>query len=218
MKLYDQCVRCAEAGKAAEMARKLGWDGICLVSEPGQFGKEASPKAAADISFGVEVKVQKASDIAKAVGSFRRKAGVLAFRCSTPEMNRLVLETAEADLLTGFWEGGMNHVLASIAKENNVAPCFELQPLMFSHGRQRTELFQSMLEAAKFIRNARAPFVISSGAQMPMDMRDPGELTSLGRLLGFDDSSIRKALSGTIIEENRKRLGGKWVMPGVEIE
>jgi len=143
---------------------------------------------------------------------------IIAFRSSTAEMNRTVLETPEADLLTGAWNGGMNHVLANLAKENGVAVGFELQPLMFSHGRQRTDLFQRMLECAKFVRKARAPFAISSGSQMPMDMRDSGELMSFGRLLGFQDDAIKQAMSDARLLENRKRLGGKWVMPGVEVE
>jgi RNase P/RNase MRP subunit p30 len=75
-----------------------------------------------------------------------------------------------------------------------------------------------MLEFAKFIRKAKAPMAIGSGAQMPMDMRDPGELASFGRLLGLQDNEINDGFSGKMALENRKRLSGKWIMPGVEVE
>jgi len=218
MRMVDICVRSADAAGCASTAGKLGWGGICVLVPPDKLKDFVKPKAGIDIALGVEIEARKASDVAKAVAGHRKSAEVLAFRCAGAEMNRVVLETAEADLLLGAWDGGMNHILANLAKENNVAIAFELQPLIFSHGRQRTELFGRMLECAKFVRKAGAPFVIASGAQMPMDMRDPGELTSFGRLLGFHDSEIKKAMSDRIVLENRKRLSGKWVMPGVEIQ
>jgi len=218
MKQYDLCVRSADIEGCAAVADKLGWDGICILLPPEMLKSFIKPKASIEISVGVEIEAKKPSDIAGAVGKYRRSAEMLAFRASTAEMNRAILETPETDMLLGAWVGGVNHVLANLAKENNVAVGFELQPLMFSHGRQRTELFGRMLECAKFVRKARAPFIISSGSQMPMDMRDCGELTSFGRLLGFQDDVIKKAMSGEMILENRKRLSGKWVMPGVDVE
>jgi ribonuclease P/MRP protein subunit RPP1 len=220
MRLFDQCVRCGDIAKAASAALRLGWDGICVLVPPERFSgaRAAAGKSAVDVSIGVEIEAVKPADVQRAVAAFRRKAEILAFRSGTAETNRVVLETVEADLLLGAWEGGINHVLAAAAKENGVAVCFEFQPLMFSHGRQRTELFSRMLEAAKYLRKARAPIAIGSGGQDPMDIRDPSVLASLGRLLGFQDDAIKKAMSDERVLENRKRLGGKWVMPGVEVE
>ncbi|MBM3304193.1 MAG: hypothetical protein FJY76_03775 [Candidatus Aenigmarchaeota archaeon] len=217
MRMIDICVRSADAAGCAAIAGKLGWDGICVLVPPDKLKDFVKPKAGIDIAVGVEIEARKQADVSRNVDRFRRSTEIMAFRCASAEMNRVVLETAEADFLLGAWGGGMNHVLAALAKENNVAVAFELQPLIFSHGRQRTDLFQRMLECAKFVRKARAPFALSSGAQMPMDMRDPGELMSFGRLLGFQDNEIKKAMSDVRVTENRKRLSGKWIMPGVEM-
>lgn len=218
MKRYDPCVRCLNMAEAAAIAEKLGWDGICALLPPESFESSGKSNARIDVSIGIEIEARKPSDVSKNIGRYRKTAEVIAVRSSGPEINRLVLEMPEADMLLGGWEGGINHVLAKIGKENNVAVCFELQPLMFSHGRQRTDMFQKMLEAARYLRKAKAPIAIGSGAQMPMDLRDCGELASFGRLLGFDDSQIKAAMSGDRILENRKKLSGKWIMPGVETE
>jgi ribonuclease P/MRP protein subunit RPP1 len=221
MRHYDMCVRCGSVSEVADVAKKLGWDGMCVLVSPEMFAqtKESAPvQKGIDISLGVEVEVRKPSDIQKTVEKFRRNAEILAFRSNTAEMNRAVLETAEADLLLGAWEGGVNHVLAAAAKDNEVAVCFEFQPLMFSHARHRTELFAKMLEAAKYLRKAGAPVAIGSGGQSPMDLRDWGMLTSFGRLLGLGDAMVQEGFSGRRVLENRRRLSGKWVMPGVEAE
>ncbi len=218
MKIYDPCVRCSSIAEAAAITGRLGWDGICVLLPPEMLKNIEKPKTGIDVSIGIEIDTKKPSEIAKAVGRYRKSTDVLAFRSSTPEINRAVLETPEADMLLGAWSGGMNHVLANLSKENDVAICFELSPLMFSHGRQRTELFGRMLDAAKFLRKSKAPVAIGSGAQMPMDIRDFGELVSFGRLLGFGDKTISEAMSGKRVMDNRKRLSEKWIMPGVEVE
>ena len=75
-----------------------------------------------------------------------------------------------------------------------------------------------MLETAKLVKKFRAPFVLTSGAMSEWDLRSPSEFYSFGKVLGFDPSGIRTNLSDKIVEENRKRLGDKWIMPGVEVE
>jgi hypothetical protein len=41
---------------------------------------------------------------------------------------------------------------------------------------------------------------------------------SFAKLLGLDPKRAKFALSPKMLEENRKRLGKNWIMPGVEIE
>ena len=68
------------------------------------------------------------------------------------------------------------------------------------------------------MRKFRAPFVLTSRANTEWDLRSASEMVAFGRVLGFQDKEIKDSLSGKILKENRKRLGGKWVIPGVERE
>jgi RNase P/RNase MRP subunit p30 len=52
----------------------------------------------------------------------------------------------------------------------------------------------------------------------PYDIRAPADIVSFGRVLGFRDPAIKAAMSDSVLKENRKRLSGKWIMPGVELE
>jgi RNase P/RNase MRP subunit p30 len=49
-------------------------------------------------------------------------------------------------------------------------------------------------------------------------MRSPHDITVFGKILGLSESQVKLGISDRLIKENRKRLSGKWVMPGVEIE
>jgi len=73
------------------------------------------------------------------------------------------------------------------------------------------------IEGSQLIRKYRAPFVLTTGAFDASGLRAPSELFALGKVLGFQDKEIKLPLSDFIIKENRKRLSGKWVMPGVEV-
>ncbi len=75
-----------------------------------------------------------------------------------------------------------------------------------------------MMANANLVRKFRTPFVLTSGALDPWDLRSPSELISFGNVLGFNPKDVKLSLTERIIRENRKRLGKKWVMPGVELE
>ncbi|MFQ5648206.1 MAG: RNase P subunit p30 family protein, partial [Candidatus Aenigmatarchaeota archaeon] len=138
------------------------------------------------------------------------------------DLNRAAVETPEVDILAHPWrerkDCGLDHVMAKLAAKNRVAVQFDFSELLHSSKRSRVQLLAQLMAAAELVRKYRAPFIISSGARAPFDLRAPSDLVSFGRVLGFRDPDIKRALSGGIVKENRKRLSGKWVMPGVEIE
>jgi ribonuclease P/MRP protein subunit RPP1 len=221
---YDLHIQ-ADAGKAAEMAKRLGLHGIGLTIHSGNRANLQEIKAKApkgiDIALGVEIQA-KPSQISNLAKGMRRQAELILVRGGTEELNRAALETAEVDMLThpNLENGqcGINHILARLGAKNNVAICFDFLEILQSYKKGRSQLLSCYMENARFVRKYRCPFVLSSGALNEWDMRAPSELMAFGKFLGFDERQCKKALSGEILRENRKRLSGKWIMPGVEVE
>jgi len=219
---YDLHVQ-AEPGKAAEMARRLGLAGIGLAVPLGNQANihELKKSAGVDIAIGVEIQ-GKASQISHMAKNLRRQYELILVRGGSEELNRAALETAEVDMLfhTNLENGepGINHILARLGAKNNVAVCFDFWEIVRSYKKTRSNLLTSMMETARFMRKYKCPFVLSSGAMSEWDMKAASELIVFGKFLGFDERECKKALSGEILRENRKRLSGKWVMPGVEVE
>ncbi len=227
MDYADLCVRTADVERVLEMGRKLGLGMVCLVvpvedlTRLGKFREKRDWRTKPRLALGVEVKTEMHEQIRKHVASVRKAADVVVVCGGTPELNRAAVETPETDILVGHainGRCGINHVLARLAKKNNVAICFDFNQLMCSYRLGRIQEFSAMSEAARAVRRFGAPFVLASGARDPWDMRSPSELIAMGRLLGFTDADAKRGLSGQMVRENRKRLSGKWVMPGVEIE
>jgi ribonuclease P/MRP protein subunit RPP1 len=222
---YDLHIR-ADVEKAGEMAKKLGFSGIAVAVQWGNRAnlQEIRTKAKAakvDVAVGIELQ-GKPHDIPRIAKSIRRENELILVRGGTEELNRAALETPEVDILVNpsleNGQCGINHILARLGARNNVAIAFDFLEILQSYKKTRSQLLSCWMETARFVRKYKCPFVLSSGALNEWDMRAPSELIAFGRFLGFDERQCKRALSGEILKENRRRLGKKWVMPGVEVE
>ncbi len=229
MKYYDLCVHTDNLEGIVKTAKPLGWDGVGLII-PWKGNKDLESlknkikelKGSIDIAVGAEIQAGTPKEMKRIVKGIRRSVEFIAVKGGDLDINRAALSSPEVDILVRPWfnryDSGLNYVLVRLAKKNNVSVLFDFNEILYSSRKTRVELMSYMGEAAKLIKKYRAPFVISSGAMTPFDLRSPSELISFGRILGFKDPEIKVSLSDKIIIENRKRLGGKWVMPGVEVE
>lgn len=223
---YDLHVQ-GEVEKVVEMARRLGFSGIGLTVPWGnraavqEIHARAKSLRGVDVAVGIEL-AGNPSEIVRIAKSARRQVELILVRGGTEEINRAALETPEVDILVNpkLENGGcgINHILAKLGAKNNVAIAFDFWEILQSYKKTRSQILSCYLETAKFVRKYKCPFFLSAGAMNEWDMRGPSELIAFGKFLGFDEKQCRKALSGFPLFENRKRLGGKWIMPGVEVE
>jgi len=223
----DLCVRTSDVEKTLNLGKDLNLamiGFIVLIEELPKIEKLRSKRDWRQrpmIALGTEIINQKPSQVGKTVSNLRNSAEIIVARGGTEELNRAILETPKVDILINHeLEGrcGINHILAKLAKKNNISIAFDLNRLMVSYRMGRIQEFSAMRETAKLVKRFRSPFILTSGAMDPWDMRSPSELIALGKQLGFTESEAKKGLSTRIVKENKKRLSGKWIMPGVEIE
>jgi ribonuclease P/MRP protein subunit RPP1 len=219
MSMYDYCIlEGSDPAALSEKAAMLGWDGLCLLDPESPEGVEAKGKTGIDIVRGILIETDKAETVRKEARRVRERFGVIAVRGLSEEANRAVAETPAVDILLPGEDSRIDYVMVKLAKKNNVAIGFELRSLLQSSGVDRSRVFSRLKGNAKIVSKFGGPFVITSGAMSEWDIRAPSELIAFGRVLGFETPKITKAISSWLIEGNRKRLGGKWVMPGVEVE
>jgi len=221
MAWWDLGVRNGELEKMAEVAKRLGWRGIGVIlpwKERAKLKEFKGKRLETDVALGLEL---SGRGFKRDIQKVRREVELIVVQGGDSDINRAAVETPEVDILARPWMGrqdcGIDYVMARLAAKNRVAIQFDFGELLHSSKRSRVQLLSQLMEAAKLVKKYRAPFVVTSGAKSPFDLRAPSDLLSFGRILGFQDPDIKKALSGWIVQENRKRLSGKWVMPGVEV-
>ncbi len=224
MKFYDYFTRIERINEGIKMAKELGWNGI-VVSIPytsENLEKLKAEKTDFDLIIAAEIDIAGLKNPKKTLRKLRRKFEILIGRGGTAEVNRKIVEMPEFDILVNHVidkeKCGINHVLARLARKNNVAICFDFHSVLTSYGKTRAKLFSALVETAKIVKKYNSPFVISSGAISEWDLRSPHDLGVFGKVLGLPEDKIKHWLSEKLIEENRKRLTEKWIMPGVEIE
>jgi ribonuclease P/MRP protein subunit RPP1 len=233
--MYEMCVQVPlnedSVEKTLETAKKLGWKGICLLAERKEMKalrdnikKSKTQTKGTNVSLGLLLIPKNKNDMKRQVANNRKNYEIITVRPGSPETSRAAAETRGVDILIGWESCGqtshervMDYITVKLAAEKGVAIAFSLQPLLAAYDRARATIMSKYLETARFVRKYKAPFLLTSGALSPMDLRAPSELTAFGKVLGFNGREIKHALSGAIITKNRKKLGKKWVMPGVEV-
>lgn len=204
---------------------KLGWKGCCLVCDKEGDIREYRKKARnsnLDVFFGYMIRAGSPHKIAREARRMRKKAEIVLVHGGSLEINRKACETPEVDVLAHpeleRRDSGFDSVMAKLVRENNVSIEFNFRNLLQSYDKSRSDVFSNMLENAKLVRKYKAPYILTSGAVEPYGVRSPSDLLSFGNVLGLPPKTSKKSLSPGIIMENRKRLGKKWIMPGVELE
>lgn len=225
---YDLHVHAENAAETLEFAKKLGLSGLALVThwkgekELESFAKEAKKLKGIDVAVGVEIKAKSPAELRKLAKRLRRRVEIILVAGGESAINRAAVETPEVDILAhperGRDDSGLDHVMAALARKNSVSVEFNFGELLRSYKKGRTEILSHLMKNAKLARKYKAPFTITSGALSAWGLRSASELNAFGKILGFTEPQIRKALSENLLAENRKRLSGKWIMPGVEIE
>lgn len=205
-------------------AKGIGFSGLCVIMDkPEELEVIRKKKVSGlDISTGLLLEA-KPGHVRQLAKNHRNSVEIIAVKGGNLDVNRAAVESPEVDILASPWgdfelrnDTGINHVIAKLAKKNNVAIEFNFRQILHSHKKNRVDILKKMQEAAKFVRKYKAPFLISSGAMSKWDLRSPSDLTAFGKILGFNESQVKHAFSDFLIKENRKRLSGKWLMPGVE--
>ena len=214
MAYWDYCIKAdGDAPSISARAAELGWDGICILSD----GK-VREGGTTSLVRGLLIEASSPEGLKRAVRSRRKEFGIIAVLGKDEEMNRAATETAEADILIPAAGTKVDVIMARLARENGVRIAFDFSQLLHSTLEERGRLFSQMAVNAMCVRKARAPFILTSGALSEFGLRAPSELSAFGRLLGFQDAGCMSCIDDRLVRENMKRLSGRWVMPGVEVE
>jgi len=215
----------------AERAKELRYSSICFseyYEGRSQLEKlkagiaKASKKAKIDILLGFEARDEKEL---RRLAEMRNMFDVLLVHGGDLKMNRAAVETREVDILThpehGRYDCGMNHVMAKLAKRNNVAIEINFREIVMSDKKSRSRVLANMRDNIELSRKYKMPIILCSGAISHWELKDPMCMMSMAELLGMDVKDSKAAISKipeSIVSMVKERKGKKWVMPGVSIE
>ncbi len=217
--------------RIATLAHELGYAGIgCVVNFEGRSSitawkervRSTSKDTGVEIFLGIVAKNPRELKLLK---KLRMEYDLLLVSGGELRLNRLAVETSEVDILAHPEQGkkedsGMNHVLAKLAAKNSVAIEVNFREALSSDSLRRSLVLSHMRTNVRLAKKYEAPLIISSGATVWHELRDPKFLVSFGNLLGLELHEAKRALSKVpreMIERVRERQSDSWIMPGVKV-
>ncbi len=237
MKAFDMHVHSAfSEGEStieqlAQRAKELGYAGICFSEYyEGRAQLEklkakiagASKKTKIEILLGFEA---RNTHELKRLTDMRRLYDVLLARGGDLRLNRAAVEAKEVDILThpehGRYDCGMNHVMAKLAKKNNVAIEINFREMLTSTKKTRSRILAGMRENIALAKKYKMPIILCSGAISHWELRDPLCMSSMAEQLDLTLKQAKEAVSKApenIVKRVKERKSEKWVMPGVKIK
>jgi len=211
-------------------AKEFGYKGIGFISYPLKKEEEDLLKAeinrvSKEYNFEIYIGFEATNKMElKKLLNRRRELDLLLVRGGTNFMNRIAVENRGVDILTHpdyeRKDCGINHVLARLAKENEVAIEINFREVLNSEGLVRKNVLANHMEIIRLYKKFKFPLIISSGALSHWQIKDPKVLISYLVTLGLEMKEAKEALSVTprkIIERAKEWKSDKWIMPGVKV-
>lgn len=169
--------------------------------------------------YTLEIKSDNVNEIRKIARKFRNKSSCISVVGGDLKVNRAVLENVQIDVLSRPYlkrfEGGMNHVLAKQAVNNNVAVELCFRDVLRSYLSYRSKVISNFKDIYTLYRKFDFPLILSSGAESVFDLRTTLDFISVFKHTGLTDVEIEKSFktSAEILEFNKNR--DKMILKGV---
>ncbi|MFH1325546.1 MAG: RNase P subunit p30 family protein [archaeon] len=123
----------------------------------------------------------------------KNKGREIIFSSNDDELNRKILEKEKINVLLLNHKGrrdrqkqresGLNHVLAKIAKKNNIAIGVNFDEIFEARGKAKADILARISQNIKLCNKARIPMKFI--AQKKENYRDINDLKALGLVLGM---------------------------------
>jgi len=105
-----------------------------------------------------------------------------------------------------YRNSGLNHILAKIATDNDVAIGFGFSYLLNSNNVERARIIGRMKQNVRICRKSKTKMVVCSYASSPQEMRGAKDLLAFARVLGMTGGEAKKALNWKRREKKVREL------------
>ena len=211
-------------------AEKLEFSGICLVIDAENkeqlesLRKEINiTETKIDVFVGANITAENPEIMRRKVDQFRDYADLIIIHGGDLAVNRAACENSKVDILShpssNRKDSGMDHVMAKLAHDNNVAIELNFRSVLHSYSKIRVHILSHMQENVMLAKHAGAHIIVTSGSKSIWDMRAGRELSTLAIMCGIDREKAVMSISeipAIIVNRILNIKKDSHVMPGVK--
>jgi len=207
---YDLCVHsrpeCADSPEKLKLvSNRYGFANIAITNHSTYW----QPLESLDIISGIELVAKSSQMLRNLIGIYRDKVTILAVHGGDERINRVACGDSRVDILLHPESGtgsGLNHILATLAKKNDVAIGFSIDYLWRHRGYYRSKLLSLQRKNFSICKKFALKIILTNGAVSCYDLKAPREVEALSRFIGMDVTQSESALSTIPRDIVNKRL------------
>ncbi|MCF2137242.1 MAG: hypothetical protein K9W43_08370 [Candidatus Thorarchaeota archaeon] len=156
------------------------------------------------------------------INQTRRRSIIVAVPLKGINIANWAADDARIDVLTltsRERKYGLKTTTAKLAASSGIALELPIRPLLTSMGFERSKILKIYREATTTALEAGMQVVLSSGAQIPIEMRSPAAIRYIGTVVGLTKKYLQDAekWAHKRILQNMSRMDKDFIAPGIRI-
>jgi ribonuclease P/MRP protein subunit RPP1 len=190
-------------------ANNLGWDYLKLIYSQDSYYNalkyknelmEEIDKLSLNIKFdyGLQINTHNPEELRKITKKNRDKINYISAFGGNLKINRSALENRQLDVLSRPYyksrDCGINHVLAKLAFDNDIAIELSLKDILTNHLSFRAKVIAHFKEILLLHRKYKFPLLLTSGATGIYDTKSSRDFCAIFKSIGFSEEEIIKGL------------------------
>lgn len=165
-----------------------------------------------DFDFGLEIITNNPEELRKLTRKNRNKINYISAFGGNLKINRSALENRQVDVLSRPYfkrhDSGLNHVLAKLAYDNDVAIELSLKDILTNHLSYRAKVISHFKDILLLHRKFEFPLVLTTGSSGVYDTKSCRDFFAIFRSIGFSEAEIVNGVCNVpehIIDFNNSR-------------
>ena len=197
-------------------AKFLGYKGVCLVFPAKKFKKKNEEKLKLitkniKVFIGYEARSRRELEL---LIKNRKLMDFIVVRGGELNLNRIACEKNEVDLVYNLErerDSGFNHIMARLARKNDVIIGFNLKTLI----HENDDMLKKTIMNLKIAKKYKNKVFMFSGATDEWELKDPKILIAMLVVFGYEMENAKETF--TNLKRKLKKRKNNWIMPGVKV-
>ena len=140
--------------------------------------------------------------LSKKVLKYHKKMDLIMANGGKENINRTACQMPQIDIINephlSNHNSGINHVLAKLLVENNIALNINYRSILKSRGYYKSKILSQINQIFNLQKKYKFNTIISSGSKSFYDVKTPKEMMILGNLFNTTEELIKKSLTSNV--------------------
>ena len=148
-----------------------------------------------NIDYCLQINNDKINEIYTIIKKYKSKIPYISLKSSNENTIRKALEIKDINIIIPSSDNNIarcNQTIAKIAYQKNIIFCFEIENILKSNSYNKCKYISSVINMIDILRKYDVKFMLISNATSIFDFKDLYSITSISKMLGFNDKECSK--------------------------